>query len=421
VPQDPDSSSAVVALLDLVRLGRAHTRPELVRESGLGRNVVAQRIATLIDAGLVEEAQPHASTGGRAPRGLRFRAEAGRLLAVDLGATGVAVAVTDLTGTILADSHHEADVTRGPEAVLHEIARLLDDLLSSTEPGAPVWGVGVGVPGPVEFASGRPVSPPIMPGWDRFPVRSFFGERYRAPTWVDNDVNIMALGEQRAGHARGERDVVVVKVGTGIGAGLLSAGRLHRGAQGCAGDIGHVAALPEQEVYCRCGKIGCLEAVAGGAAIAREGTTAARDGRSPRLAAVLSATGEVTASDVADAAAHGDPVATEIYGNSARFLGETLARIVNFYNPSLIVLGGGVASTDAYTATLREIVYRRSLPLATRDLRIVRTSLDGHSGISGAAAMVADELFDTARLAAWLPERTPAGRPELTELPVVRA
>jgi predicted NBD/HSP70 family sugar kinase len=139
------------------------------------------------------------------------------------------------------------------------------------------------------------------------------------------------------------------------------------------------------------------------------------------LAGVLSATGEVTASDVADAAAHGDPIATQIYGNSARFLGETLARIVNFYNPSLIVLGGGVASTDAYTATLREIVYRRSLPLATRDLRIVRTSLDGHLGISGAAAMVADELFDPARLAVWLPERTPAGRPELTDLPVVRA
>ncbi len=103
-----------------------------------------------------------------------------------------------------------------------------------------LWGIGIGVPGPVEFGSGRPISPPIMPGWDGYPIRERFAARYGAPVWVDNDVNLLALGEWRSGVAAGHDNVVVVKVGTGIGAGIISDGRLHRGAQGSAGDVGHI-------------------------------------------------------------------------------------------------------------------------------------------------------------------------------------
>src|SRR3954449_3974097 len=305
----PDLMDTVVSVLDLVRSGAAHTRPEIARLSGLGRNVVTQRVSQLLDGGLLAEGEMGRSTGGRAPRGLRFCADAGHVLVLELGATSISVAIADLSGALKGQVTEDADVTDGPDVILGRAAEMIDQLLRSNP--VEVWGVGVGLPGPVEFATGRPIAPPIMPGWDGFDVRGYFAERFRAPVWVDNDVNVMVLGELRGGLAQGQRDVVYVKVGSGIGAGLVSAGRLHRGAQGCAGDIGHIAVLADSDVVCRCGKVGCLEALAGGAALARDATVAAREGRSAFLAAALERNGTLTASDVALAATHGDPVGVQ--------------------------------------------------------------------------------------------------------------
>ena len=141
-------------------------------------------------------------------------------------------------------------------------------------------------------ATGRPISPPIMPGWDGYPVRERLADRYDAPVWVDNDVNVLAVGEWRSGVAAGYDNVVVVKVGTGIGAGIIVDGRLHRGAQGSAGDVGHIQVSEDRDVICRCGNVGCLEALAGGAAIARDGEAAAREGRSLRLREALDRRGD---------------------------------------------------------------------------------------------------------------------------------
>jgi glucokinase-like ROK family protein len=407
-----DQVSALVAVLDLVRSGAALTRPELVRSSGLGRTVVTQRVADLIGYGLLAEGPLGPSTGGRAPRQLRFRAEAGRILVAELGASGLAVGLTDLSGRLLAHREEPADIAAGPESLLPRVEALFDALLEAED--APLWGIGIGVPGPVEFATGRPIAPPIMPGWDGYPVRDRLAARYAVTVWVDNEVNLMALGELRGGLARGAREMVYVKIGTGIGAGLVSGGRLHRGAQGCAGDVGHVAVADEAEVLCRCGNVGCLEALAGGAALGRDGQTAAAEGRSAFLASVLATAGRVEARDVARGADHGDPVCIELLTRSGRLVGEMLATLVNFYNPSLILLGGGVAASgDLLLATIRQTVYRRSLPLATRDLRLTRSPLDEEAGLLGAGFMVIDELFSPQRLAAWIEGRTPAGRPEL--------
>jgi predicted NBD/HSP70 family sugar kinase len=232
--------------------------------------------------------------------------------------------------------------------------------------------------------------------------------------WVDNDVNVLALGEWSSGIAVGHDNVVVVKVGTGIGAGIISDGRLHRGAQGAAGDVGHIQVSGARAVVCRCGNSSCLEALAGGAALARDGELAARRGRSPRLAAALDRAGAVSAEDVAIAASFGDPVALELLQEAGRQVGSMLAGVVNFFNPSLIVIGGGVArSGDALLAAVRETVYRRSLPLATRDLLIQRSSLGALAGVIGAAAMVAGELFARNALPRWVEAGTP--RADMTE------
>jgi glucokinase-like ROK family protein len=247
-----------------------------------------------------------------------------------------------------------------------------------------------------------------MPGWDGYPIRERFAERFGAPVWVDNDVNVLALGEWRSGVAAGHDDVVVVKIGTGIGAGIISAGRLHRGAQGSAGDVGHIQVSDEVAIVCRCGNTGCLEALAGGAAIAGAGDLAAREGRSEVLGRALDQRGIVTAEDVARAASSGDPVAVALLADAGRRVGSMLASVVNFFNPSLIVVGGGVAnSPDVLLGSIRETVYRRSLPLATRDLLIQRSSLGALAGVIGAASMVVDELFSRESIGSWLEAGTP--------------
>jgi glucokinase-like ROK family protein len=411
-PSD-EALDALVMVLDEIRSTGSRSRSELVAHTGLTRGVVAQRVGELLELGLVVEAEIGPSTGGRPPRRISFRGDAGHLLVADLGATSIDVAVTDLDGRILGHRDEPADVSAGPERCLSRIEELFEQLIEATRdlPGH-LWGVGIGVPGPVEFRSGRPVSPPIMPGWDGYPVRERFADRYGAPVWVDNDVNILALGEWRSGIAVGHDNVVVVKIGTGIGAGIISNGRIHRGAQGAAGDVGHIQVVDAASVVCRCGNVGCLEALAGGAALARDGEAAARSGRSERLRVALDQHGWVTAEDVARAASFGDPVAVGLLLAAGHRVGLMLASIVNFFNPSLIVVGGGVAqSGDQLLAAIRETVYRRSLPLATRDLAVQRSSLGTLAGVVGASAMVVEQLFSRDSIARWREAEGPPASP----------
>lgn len=412
----PDETlDALVAVLDAVRHGGAETRPEIMRRTGLGRAVAVRRVQGLIDRGLLVEAGLGASSGGRAPRALRFNARAGHILVADLGATSIGVAIADLSGSLLGQHEEPADIMEGPESILRRVDELFAGLIGRAEVAlGDLWGIGIGVPGPVEFVTGRPTAPPIMPGWDNHPVRERFASRHGVPVWVDNDVNVMALGEYRAGVARGHDAAIFVKVGTGIGAGILIDGKLHRGAQGSAGDVGHVQVSDDPAVVCRCGNLGCLEALAGGAALARDGSQAARDGRSPLLARLLAERGRLEATDVGWAAAHGDAVSRELIIAAGRRIGLMVATLVNALNPSLVVVGGGVTGVgDALIAAVRETVYARSLPLATRDLLIVRSNLGHEAGRIGAASMVADELFSRTRIATWLPTGSPAGLADL--------
>jgi glucokinase-like ROK family protein len=408
-PLPEEALDALVTVLDEIRLGRSRSRSELVVRTGLSRAIVAQRVGELLERGLFVEGDVGPSTGGRPPRQLSFRASAGHVLVADLGATSIDVALTTLDGRILGHHDEPASIEAGPEACLGRVEELFDQLVATTHavPGR-LWGIGIGVPGPVEFATGRPISPPIMPGWDGYPIRERLATRHGAPVWVDNDVNLLALGEWRSGVAAGHDDVVVVKIGTGIGAGIISGGRIHRGAQGSAGDVGHIQVTEDPDVVCRCGNIGCLEALAGGGALGRAGEDAARDGRSARLRTALDQRGAVTAQDVARAASAGDPVAVAMLQGAGRRVGAMLASVVNFFNPSLIVLGGGVSnSPDVLLASIRETVYRRSLPLATRELLIQRSSLGGLAGVMGAASTVVDELFSREAIGMWLESGDP--------------
>jgi predicted NBD/HSP70 family sugar kinase len=219
-----------------------------------------------------------------------------------------------------------------------------------------------------------------MPGWHDHPIPSAFG-RYECPVYVDNDVNVMAIGEM--GVAGSEQDVLVVKVGTGIGCGVIVDGRVYRGAQGSAGDIGHIYVTPPngRTVVCRCGNENCLEAIAGGGALLREA-----------LAAGLPVS---TTRELVQLAAQGDGAALELVRNAGRTIGTVLAALVNFFNPHRIVITGGVAQAGApLLAGIREAVYGRSLPLAARALEITVSEAPDLSGRVGAALMAVEEFLD---------------------------
>ena len=374
-------------LLRLLRTGAASSRSDLVALTGASRSTVSLRVEQLLQAGYVTEGGTAGSTGGRPARLLTFRADAGHVVAVDLGVTSVDVAVADLSGAELATVAAPARVSDGPEAVLSLVDRLVDEVLGRAGlTRATVRAVGMGLPGPVEFATGRPVHPPVMPGWHDYSVPDFF-TGLDCPVLVDNDVNVMAAGELAARPS--SEDFLVVKIGTGIGCGIVLDGRVYRGSAGSAGDIGHVYVPDERRVLCSCGNENCLEALAGGAALARDATSLGLAVEEAR--------------DLVELAAHGNPEALTLVRDAGRRLGEVLAGLVNFFNPSRIVIAGGVAHAgNPLLAGIREAVYRRSLPLAARTLDISLSTLGDRAGQVGAARMAIEAHLAPARVDAAL-------------------
>ncbi|MCU4673247.1 ROK family protein [Microbacterium fluvii] len=387
-----DEVTSLLRIVNMVRTGEASTRPEIGRVTGLGRGVITQRVDRAIEMGFLEDGEFGPSSGGRAPRTLRFRAEQARIVICAFGALHINVGIADLDGDVLDHAHSAWDIARGPADTLDHALGMIDELLARN-PDKPVWAVAVGVPGPVDFETGRPVAPPIMPGWNGFEVRRRFEQRFDAPVWVDNDVNLLALGERARRHDE-NADLIYCKVGSGIGAGLLSQGRIHRGANGAAGDIGHVR-VRDSDAQCRCGKIGCLEAVAGGWALVRDAEAAVAAGAAGTLARRHEQGDALTPEVIARAAEDGDALAITLVQQSARVVGEAIATMVNMFNPGLIVIGGAVAAAgELFLAEIRQRVYELSLPLATRDLSIVNSVDDVREPLRGGAELAREELFE---------------------------
>ncbi len=409
-----------MAILDLVQSGRAATRLELEKASSLGRAVVADRVAALTRIGLVEEGAPGQSMGGRAPRTVRFRSDAGSILVANLDRSTLGVGLADLAGRLVFEHHEAADLSSGPGPIISRLGTLFDWVLDQHEERRDLWGIGMGVPGAVEAPSEGAFSLQRLtfsPSWPESLAVERLVARHRSPVWVRSSVQMATMGEFGPPRPGRKQDILFVDLGTEISAGLVSAGSLHRGAQGIAGQIGHIRTGEDNRIICHCGNTGCLETLAGGDAIARAATEAAQDGRSRRLAETLSANGEIGVADVGLAAHLGDAVAAELLVRCGRLVGVTLAALVNAYNPSSIILGGELARTgDILLAAIREAVYRHSNPLATRDLHIVRSNMGRSAGLAGAALTVVGELFKRELLGEWISQGTPIRHPEMPAL-----
>ncbi|MFJ5156871.1 ROK family protein [Streptomyces sp. NPDC088353] len=381
-------------LLRLLRDEGALSRAELADRLEVPRRRLLAELERLIAAGYAVEAGPATSRGGRRSTLVELNPDL-RFAAIDLDATSIDVEVTNGRLEQVATYQESADLRSGPKAIL----RRVDEMLAKARAEGAyerLTAVGIGLPGPVSFRDGVPVSPPIMPGWDRFPVREYLTREHSCPAIVDNDVNIMAIGERHGGAAQSVNDFLFVKIGTGVGCGIYQDGHVYRGTDGCAGDIGHIQVDAHGPV-CSCGNVGCLEALFSGAVLAREATAAARSNRSPALAERLAASGAVGAKDVAEGASEGDVTCIRLIRDGGRQVGGVLAGLVSFANPSMIVIGGGLAQLGhILLAEIRSVVYHRSLPLATRNLPVVLSDLGPRAGVTGAAVLASDLAFEQA-------------------------
>ena len=371
---DALGSSGASDLFQILRDGRSRTRTELANLTGLARSTIALRIDSLVKLGLVGPTTDAPSTGGRPSSQVALATGMKIVLAVDIGASHVRLAVSDLTGRPLHETATELAVAQGPDIVLGWVIEAGDALIrQSGRDTADLLAIGVGLPGPVEYSSGRPINPPIMPGWDRFDVRGTLDAHFHVPVLVDNDVNIMALGERETAWPDVDH-LIFVKVATGIGSGVVSGRRLQRGAQGIAGDIGHVQIVRGAGVHCHCGNSGCLEAVAAG----------------PAIAAALRASGIDVADGqgVIDLVKAGNVDAIQAVRQAGRDIGEVLTACVSLMNPSVIAIGGSMAQAGEHLiAGVREVVYARSMPLATEHLSIVQSRAGGRAAVIGASML----------------------------------
>jgi predicted NBD/HSP70 family sugar kinase len=379
---------AAVTLSTVARLvasGAAVSKADLVPAAGLARTTVSTAVDALLDRGLlrIDGTRPRAGRGRPADR-LALSPRGGHVLLADVGASSAHLAVVDLAQRVLARTHVALDVRDGPDTVLRTVETELTALRRAAPaalretapagaPGVPVRAVVIGLPGPVDSTRGVPVRPPIMPGWHAYPVAARLSRTFDCPAVLENDVNLRALGEARALPAD-QTPLLFVKVGTGIGGGLVGReGVLHHGADGAAGDIGHVRVRGAPDDACVCGNVGCIEAVASAGAIARR----------------LGEPGPpVPIDDVRTLLARGDPAAVAAVREAAGLIGELVATLVHFYNPARVTIGGGLsAASDELLAGVRSVAYQRALPLATRNLVLTNSVLGEYAGLAGATVL----------------------------------
>ncbi|AHI01821.1 ROK family protein [Kutzneria viridogrisea] len=353
-------------VLRLVAEGTARSRADLARELGVAASTVSLRVQELLDAGLVAESGEGESSGGRRPRLLRLCSNGAVVVGVDLGSHHARLGVLDLGGALLEVREDPLDLALGPARTIGRLAEAIREVAGDR----PVRAVGIGVPGPVDVPLGRVVAPARMPGWHGARVRELLAAELDVPVFADNDANLMALGE----HARAHRDLdhlVLVKLGRGIGCGVVVNGGLHRGAAGCAGDITHTRVPEAGERPCSCGNTGCLETVASGAAL-------------------LGQLGAEDLDQVVRLVADGDPHATTLVRTAGRHIGGVLAVVVNFTNPQAVVLAGALARAEPLVAAVRSVLYERCLPVASRNLLITSAVTGADAGVLGAGLAALD-------------------------------
>ena len=382
-PSAKDRRSAILAVLQ--RRGAPVSRSELAAELGVARATLNDPLAQLLADGVIAEDGEYQVSGGRPSQAFGIVSSSVNVGVIDVGGSRTRVGMAGLDGVLFTDDLLEANVEAGPVPIMKwAVARLAAMFEEAEDDGAGTRVVVVGLPGPVDFTTGEVVSPPIMGSWQGFDVRSYIEAKIDAPVIIDNDVNLIALAEQRFSHPE-SKVLLVIKLGTGVGGGLVIDGRVLRGARGAAGDIGHTQATRVHKAVCRCGNTGCVEAVAGGWAIVQR----------------LKEQGfEVeNVSEVARLARDGDPVVMNLVREAVNAIALSTAQAVSLLNPDTVSIAGELLGAgDVVVSQIRKGIYQYSLPLATRELTLAPSTLGPLVGLMGGAQLGIDYILGAAHV-----------------------
>lgn len=394
LPPDSDlRRGGDVALSTVTRLiasGMAASKAELSAATGLSRTTITGVVDRLLRAGVLkrEGTMPHAGRG-RPAESLAIDPAAGTILLFDCGARSTRLAVVDLAQRVLAERTIELNVDIGPTATLEILVGQMHELLAESQANQRRRCVVIGLPARVDYQAGVPVRPPIMPGWDGFRVIEPLRAEFDCHVILENDANLRALGESRA-LAPDQSPLMAVKIGTGVGAGLVTeTGVIHHGSAGASGEMGHMRLRSAPPAVCRCGSVACLEAVASVPALLRRYVELSEPGGPT----------PTTAFELADLIRSGDPTATMAIRESATYLGEAIANMVNIFNPARVVISGiATSASDDLLAGLRSMVYERARPLATRNLQVAFSVLGERAGVAGAVVLGIEYLLSPVAL-----------------------
>jgi predicted NBD/HSP70 family sugar kinase len=367
-------------VIDALRERGVASRAELARITGLSRSTISTIVADLLVSGLAGErdGQPQEGHPGRPPVMIALNSSAGLALGIDFGHRHLRVAVSDLSHKVLAETWREMDVDHSADQGLDTAAEFVDQVLAEADVDrGRVIGAAMGLPAPIDRATGAVQAASILPGWVGVDAAAEASVRLGLPVEVENDANLGGLAELVWGAGRGKSEVAYIKVSSGIGAGLISGGRLQHGVGGTAGEIGHTL-LAEGGPVCRCGNRGCLETLASSRAIAQLLSTSRGEEISTRRLLELSGAG--------------DAAAQRLLGDAGSAIGVAVANLCNTINPECVIVGGDLsAAGDVLLGPLREVVRRNAIPSAVEDLEIVPGVLGERAELLGALALVMHE------------------------------
>jgi predicted NBD/HSP70 family sugar kinase len=368
-------------VLGLLRQEGPISRAELARRSNLSRSTVSSIIAALLAADVVRETGIGDSQGGRRPIMIEFNYQSALVIGIELGNSALTVLLSDLAAHIVRRATVPFNIADGPDACVAQVVEQVNQVLGAASVArAKIVGVGVGVPGPLAYTTGRPVAPPVMPGWHDVPLRKLLEDALGLRVFVENDANLGALAEHRWGAAQGWDNVAYLYLGSaGIGCGLILDGRLYRGDIGSAGEIGHLM-IEEDGPACRCGAYGCLEAIAGVPAIIKRAQAIGLPARQ--------------IDDVLRLAGQANPQAIGLLESTGEYLGIAIANLLNMINPGCVVIGGALGAAGAWLLQpIRRTLSRRGLAIAVEHVAIVSGVLGYEVVAIGAVSIVVHHAF----------------------------
>lgn len=388
------SDLAVLSILKLIKDNNSVSQARLAEGTGYSRSTISINCEKLLREHLIV-ANSESSPNKKKNVEFMLNNELGYIVGIGMGGTTCRVGIYNLGCELIEITRSPVDLIRGPEATLNMICNQIDGLLAKhMSEGKKLLGIGMGIPSPVKYEDGVAFHPAFMPGWHLFRIKTLLQERYGCPAFIENEVNTMALEEYTSRHRGKTKSLLCVKIGTGIGAGLIFNGTIYRGENGGGGNLGHIHVTGNKK-KCKCGSIGCIESIASVPAIIEYAEESCRAEKETELKKALETNGHLTLQDIKDCADSGDRQALETIKKAGQDIGNVLGQITTFLDPGCIIIAGRAKLLGPnYLYYIRHTINNQAAMWTGPDFSVEFSELDDDSSATGAARLCISELFD---------------------------